>query len=232
MSKTEKSPVKTYTIRRCRKAPSLEPVLGAPAEGWKDAEAAAIDWFHPKSGPVRPTAFFRALYDAHNIYVRFDVLDTFVKVVHTKLHSNVCEDSCVEFFVRPEGDTSYFNFEVNAGGTMLLYHMIDWRRDKVNGGFGKAVPVDKAWCAQVEIHHSLPAAVRKPIAEPVAWTVAYRIPLSLFTAYKGVGGVRPGDVWACNMFKCGGSDHWACWSPIARELNFHQPKFFGRLVFA
>ena len=49
---------------------------------------------------------------------------------------------------------------------------------------------------------------------------------------SGIGGVRPGDVWACNMFKGGGSDHYACWRPIARELNFHQPKFFGRLVFA
>ena len=228
----EETSVKTYTIKRCRVAPSLDAVPGVPAPGWGGAEVAAVDWFHPKSGPIRPVTYFRALYDKHRIYVRFDVMDTFVKVVKTRLHANVCEDSCVEFFVRPAGDDTYFNFEINGGGTMLLYHMVDWRRDKVTGGFGKVMPVDPAWCAEVDIHHSLPKTVRKPIAEPIAWTVAYSIPFALFTAYKGVGGAAPGDEWACNMYKCGGSDHWACWSPIARALNFHQPKFFGKLVFA
>ena len=224
--------MKTYTINRCRTAPSPDPTPGVPAAGWGRAETASVDWFHPKSGPVRPTTYFRALYDAHNLYVRFDVMDTFVKVVHTRLHANVCADSCVEFFVRPAGDDSYFNFEVNAGGTALLYHMIDWRRDKVTGRLAKFEPVAAEWCASLDIRHSMPKAVRRPIAEPIAWTVTYHIPFALFTAYKGVGGVRPGDVWQGNLFKCGGSDHWACWSPIARELNFHQPKFFGRLVFA
>lgn len=224
--------MKTYTIKRCRTAPSLEPTLGVPAKGWDKAEVAQIDWFHPKSCDIHPTTYFRALYDAHRIYVRFDVMDTFVKVVKTHLHDNVCEDSCVEFFVRPAGDDTYFNFEINAGGTMLLYHLIDWRRDKVTRRLKLVEPVDPAWCEQVDIHHSMPKTVKKPIKEPIAWTVAYSIPLALFTAYKGVGGVKAGDEWECNMFKCGGSDHYACWSPISRELNFHLPKFFGKLLFA
>ena len=224
--------MKTYTINKCRKVPSLDPTPGVPAVGWKGAEVATVDWFHPKSCPIRPLTYFRALYDSRNIYVRFDVMDTFVKVIHTSLHANVCADSCVEFFVRPAGDDTYFNFEVNAGGTLLLYHMIDWRRDKVTGRLSKVEPVPAEWCASLDIHHSMPKAVRKPIAEPVAWTVAYKIPFALFTAYKGVGGVKSGDVWEGNVYKCGGSDHWACWNPIARELNFHQPKFFGLLVFA
>ena len=126
----------------------------------------------------------------------------------------------------------HISIRQRGGGVKRRYRIVDWRRDKETGRFSKVDPVDPAWCAQVEIRHSMPEVVRKPIAEPVAWAVAYRIPLSLFTAYRGVGGVKPGDVWSCNMYKCGGSDHWACWSPIARELNFHQPKFFGQLVFA
>ena len=96
--------MRTYTINKCRKAPSLEPTLGVPAVGWNGAEVASVDWFHPKSCQIRPLTYFRALYDARNIYVRFDVMDTFVKVVHTSLHSNVCCDSCVELFIRPAGD--------------------------------------------------------------------------------------------------------------------------------
>lgn len=225
---------KTYTINRCRTAPSLEPTLGVPAKGWGNAEAARLDWFHPGSVDTNPVTYFRALYDQHYIYVRFDVMDNFVKVVKTHLHDNVCEDSCVEFFVRPAGDETYFNFEINAGGTMLLYHIIDWRRVNGEGPLSKIKEIDPKWCEQVEIHHSMPKTVKKPIEEPVAWTITYRIPLALFTAYKGTGGVKAGDVWDCNMFKCGGSghDHFACWSKIGKELNFHQPKYFGKLVFA
>ena len=56
--------MKTYTINRCRTAPSLDPTPGIPAAGWGKAETAAVDWFHPKSCPIRPTTYFRALYDA------------------------------------------------------------------------------------------------------------------------------------------------------------------------
>lgn len=219
---------KAYTINRRGKALSLDPVF--PAVGWEGAEAAAIDWFHPASGPVRPTTWFRAMYDAEALYIRFDVMDTYVSAKKTKLHDNVCEDSCVEFFVQPPGDTSYFNFEISAIGTMLLYHISDWRR-LPEGGFRDYEPVREELCRLVEIHHSIKAPTPKPIEGPCAWTVAYRIPLSLFAAYKGRCRPRKGDEWRCDMFKCGGSDHWACWSRIGRALNFHQPKYFGSLVF-
>ena len=224
--------IASYTIRRAAKAPSLDPAQGVPAKGWENADVGVIEAWHKKSKKIRPLTYFRAMYDARNLYVRFDVMDTFVKVVSTHLNDPVCEDSCVEFFVQPAPGTTYFNFEINAGGTMLLYHLIDWRRDKVTRRLKLVEPVDPAWCEQVDIHHSMPKTVKKPIKEPIAWTVAYSIPLALFTAYKGVGGVKAGDEWECNMFKCGGSDHYACWSPISRELNFHLPKFFGKLLFA
>ena len=36
------------------------------------------------------------------------------------MNDPVCEDSCVEFFVRPSCDKRYINFEVSAIGTMLI----------------------------------------------------------------------------------------------------------------
>lgn len=221
--------MKKYVVHRRRGALSLEP--GFPAAGWEGAEAASIDWFHPASCEVRPTTWFRALYDAEAIYLRFDVMDSFVSAKKTKLHDNVCVDSCVEFFVQPPGDTSYFNFEINAIGTMLLYHVMDWTRDEARGGFRSFERVRDDLCRSVEIRHSIAGPTPRPIKGPCAWTIACRIPFALFAAYKG--GCRPkkGDEWRCNMFKCGGSDHWACWSRIGRALNFHQPKYFGALAF-
>lgn len=221
--------IKRYTIRRAAVAPSLEAVPGSPAPGWERAETGAILSWHRSSGPIRPATFFRALYDARNIYVRFDVLDTFVRAVRTRPNSAVCEDSCVEFFVQPAPGRAYFNFEISAIGTMLLYRIDNPRR--MGNGFAEYSAVPLEWARQVEIHTSLKGPIRKPVAQPLAWAVAYRIPLSLFTASLGQCGVRKGDVWRGNFFKCGGSDHWGMWGDVGRRLDFHQPSKFGELAF-
>lgn len=218
-----------YTIHRVAKAPSLEPTVGVPAKGWEKAEIGTIAKWHKRSENIRPTTYFRALYDAHNIYVRFDVMDSFVKVVHTHLNDSVCLDSCVEFFVQPAPGPTYFNFEINAGGTMLLYRITDPTR--TNSGFVNFAKVPEEWAKQVEIYHSMPKKVVKPIQEPIAWSVVYRIPIALFTACLGECSVKKGDEWRGNFYKCGGSEHYGMWSDVGAALNFHQPKKFAKLVF-
>lgn len=226
------SPTPVYEFVRCRKAPSLDPDPTAPAAGWEKANLAQVALFHKKSGPIRPTTFFRGMWDEHNLYIRFDVLDTCVKVVQTKLHGNVCDDSCAELFIQPAPGPGYFNFEINAAGTMLLYYLEDCRRTgNPKSPFVKFQKISPEWAAQVEIHHSLPGVVRKPILQPIAWAIAYRIPLALFTAYTGECGIAKGDEWRGNLFQCGGSDHWAMWSDIGPKLNYHQPKKFGTFRF-
>jgi len=40
-------------------------------------------------------------------------------------------------------------------------------------------------------------------------------------------------VFRGNFFKCGDETshpHWASWSPISEELNFHRPETFGSIV--
>ncbi len=226
-----------YTIHRCAKAPSLEACPGIPAVGWGAARVAEISHFHKASGENRPRAFFRALYDARALYVRFDVMDRVVRSVRTELHSDVCVDSCVEFFLQPPGGPEYFNCEVNACGTMLLYRIDDVR---VVGGERRLrfTPVDRAWCGKVERHTSLSGKIEKAVEEPLAWTVAYKIPFALFAAYKEFPAPASGTEWRGNMYKCAGNPgeteggpHWAAWADIGRRLDFHQPRKFGRIVF-
>lgn len=223
----------SYTIRRTQTAPSLEPLLGVPMAGWEKASVGIIENWHEKSGPIRPLTYFRALYDAENIYVRFDVMDTFVKVVSTHLNDNVCMDSCVEFFIQPKPGPTYFNFEINAGGTMLLYKMVDPTFVRRNGKktFKDFSPVPEELAKTVEIHHSMPKQVLSPIQEPVAWTVAYKIPLSLFKECLGSCSIKHGTTWRGNFFKCGGSKHFGMWSDVGKPLNFHQPDKFGEIIF-
>ena len=61
------------------------------------------------------------------------------------------------------------------------------------------------------------------------------IPLEIMENY--VGPLRPlkDQTWRANFYKCADHSshpHWACWSPIAQRLWFHQPQFFGELRFA
>lgn len=222
-----------YTIHRASRPPSLAAEVGSVPAGWSRAEVGVIENWHEKSSSHRPLTYFRVLYDRHALYVHFDVMDRHVRCIRKKPQSNVCEDSCVEFFVQPAPGKAYFNFEISAAGTMLLYFIEDARRRRA-GGFHKYAPVAPEWLRQVEIGHSLPGLVRRPIAGPLAWAIAYRIPLALFTAHLGECGVARGDVWRGNFFKCGGDPaypHWGMWSDVGKKLNFHQPQAFGELVF-
>jgi hypothetical protein len=225
--------IKRYTIHRAKTPPSIRAEVGVVPPGWSGAEVGQIADWHAKGCEHRPLVNFRVLYDTQSLYVRFDVMDRYVRSILTKPQSAVCRDSCVEFFVQPSPGKAYFNFEINAGGTMLLYFIEDPRR-LPEGGFAKYRRVEPAWMQQVEIGHSLPCVVKPTITEPIAWALAYRIPLSLFTAHLGEGGVKRNDVWHGNFYKCGGDPaypHWGMWSDIGRALNYHKPWRFGELVF-
>ncbi len=222
-----------YTIKACRTPPSLAAEVGLPPPGWSDAEVGVIESWHARSTTHHPLTYFRVLYDAHALYVRFDVMDRHVRSLKTRPQAQVCSDSCVEFFVQPAPGPAYFNFEINAGGTPLLYFIENHRR-RPEGGFVKYRPVSLAWLKEIEIAHSLPKTVRRIIHEPIAWTIAYRIPLALFTAHLGELEIKRGTTWRGNFFKCGGDPdyrHWGSWHDIGRPFNFHQPSRFGTLTF-
>lgn len=228
--------IPSYTIRHADSVPSLDVSQGVPASGWDCAEIGQISHWHEISGPIRPLTFFRALYDENNLYLRFDVMDQCVRSIHTHLHDNVCVDSCVEFFVQPAPGPTYFNFEINAGGTMLLYRITDPTFiPKPDGGntFADFSPVSEDAANLIEIHHSLPTVIDPPLLQPLSWSVAYRIPLDFFKSFLGSCAIQKGARWRGNFFKCGGSqpDHFGMWSDVGEVLNFHQPNHFGDIFF-
>jgi hypothetical protein len=217
-----------YTVKQTSTPPALD---GAFATGaWGGAEEGRVALFSEKGSDHRPDVRFRLLHDNAGIYVKFQVRDRYVRSVQTAYQGSVCADSCAEFFVWPRADKGYFNFEMNAGGTLLLYYIEDSTR--APGGFVKFQKVPKTWGQKVQLWHSLPAVVEPETAEPTTWSVAYRIPVALFEAYIGPLGKLSGQTWRANFFKCGDKTshpHWASWAPIT-TLNFHLPECFGELV--
>ena len=114
--------------------------LGAPQAVWEHplwagAEVATITHWEwpdpngPENGPQglhRPQTRVKVLYDSDYLALLWCVDDAYVRAQYTAFQDGTCRDSCCEFFVAPHADshdrTPFFNFETNAGGTMLLYN--------------------------------------------------------------------------------------------------------------
>ena len=134
------------------------------------------------------------------MFVIFRVKDRYVKCTRTDYQSSVCCDSCVEFFVQPKAGKGYFNFEVNAIGTLHLSYIEDPTRTP--NGFVKFTRVPWNLGSSVSIYHSITGRVFPEIAEPVDWTVEYRVPFSLFEHFVGPIGAVSGQTWRANFYKC------------------------------
>ena len=184
----------------------------------------------PKSSDHRPKVQAKLAHDSANLHVFFRVEDRYVRSEHVGLHVPVCTDSCVEFFVCPRPDKGYLNFEMNAGGSLLLFYIEDHTRTPE--GFRKFTKVPADLASQVKIRSSLPQQVLPEITEPTTWTLQAMIPLSLLEHY--VGQITPieGQQWRVNLFKCGDNTshpHWASWSNLEGQFNFHLPDKFGTI---
>jgi hypothetical protein len=176
-----------------------------------------------------PITEAKVQYDDENIYVIFQVQDRYVRAVETEIHGKVWEDACVEFFFAPERSEPlhYFNVEVNCGGTALI-------------SFNRVPGVDYTTLAlrdmqQIEIAHTLPKIVNPEIAEPVVWTLEYRLPPDVLEKYTGFTHPKPGVIWRGNFQKCAETNshpHWLTWARIEHPIpKFHMPQFFGKLEF-
>lgn len=219
-----------YTIGKVEARPRSD-------EGWDDAawsraDPLRLDHFRPEGSGHRPKVDVKLLFDEGRIYVFFRVEDQYVRAIRTEYQSPVCKDSCVEFFVRPRGDTGYFNFECNCGGTLLASFLEDWRRTP--DGFVKRTLLDETDAEDIEVHSSLPQKIEEEITDPITWWLKLTVGRPVFERYLGPLGDFAGTEWRANFYKCGDElshPHWGSWQPVGGALNFHQPEYFGRIRF-
>ena len=222
MSGGEESPG-PYTIRRAPEALG-EPTAEAGRSLWSAADELEVTHYvWPDSGH-RPRTRARLLWDDNWLAVLFVVDDQYVRAVAQRFNDSVCHDSCVEFFVAPAGD-AYFNFEVNCGGTMLLYRC---------GAATVEVPEEEG--ATIAMAHTQPKIVDPEVVGPTTWAVEYHVPWSLFESHFGPVTPRAGSVWRANFYKCGdrtSHPHWGSWAPVdSPRPNFHRPESFRPIHFA
>lgn len=219
-----------YVIKKAAAKPELKGLWDGPV--WQTANLLEAGNFHPASSGHRPVTRAKVLYDDTSVYVIFRVEDRYVRCTRTDYQAMVCRDACVEFFVQPQPGNGYFNFEVNAIGTLHLSYIEDARRTP--DGFEKFTPVPWSLGRTVQIYHSLNGRIFPEIEEAMVWVVEYAIPLTVLEAYvEGIGNPA-GQTWRANFYKCADEcshPHWASWAPVGEKLDFHQPDKFAPLCF-
>jgi len=220
---------KTYTAASVPGAITGD-LLHAPA--WRAAQPLPVAEFREEGSGIRPRVTAFLMYDAVALYLKFAVEGEVVRCLGTEYQDPVCRDSCVEFFVQPRQQAGYYNFEFNAIGTLLLSYIED--AERLDGGFRKWKQVPAEDVSEMRVETTIQGVVDQPDASPRGWALAACIPYSVFEPFLGVVAPERGDQWRANFYKCGDDTpcpHWASWSPIGEQLNFHVPEYFGTIVF-
>lgn len=176
-----------------------------------DAIAAPVDLVGWEEFPYKPETNAFLSHNGEVLFIKLQTNEKNLRAVMTAQNSAVCQDSCMEFFIRPnKDDARYFNFEINPIGTLHL-------------GFGENRH-NRHKISEKEIFKI------KSVIENGIWTITFRIPFSFFDEYTGFSK----ECYA-NFYKCGeGTDHshFCTWNKVETPApDFHQSSFFGRLVF-
>ncbi len=174
--------------------------------------------------PYLPDVFVQIAWNENELFLQYKVSEQSVKAEITQSNGQVWTDSCVEFFLSPEGNDEYYNLEINCIGTILL-------------GFRKkgepAIHATDEQINKIRRFSSLGNAPFPELKEPTEWQITFAIPWTAFFKHelKSVSGMKMRG----NFYKCGDGlkvPHFVSWTKIKTEKpSFHAPEFFGGLVF-
>ena len=184
----------------------------------------ACDTWHPTDNV--PEVSVRVAHDGEAFLLRYDICEREVRAECKMDGDPSWKDSCVEFFIAPDGDDFYYNFEFSCAGT--LYLQGGRPGDRVNPPAGIFESVHR--CSSLVT----PAGeMSVPDADGFyRWSLVARIPVTAFWRHN----VKSTDELTAargNFYKCGDllpNPHFLSWAPIdLPEPAFHCPPFFGKL---
>lgn len=167
--------------------------------------------------PAGIEASAKICHDGENIYVRLEAQESQIRATLTDTLSQVCEDSCLEFFLAPDiNDNRYLNFEWNVLGTLYL-------------GFGAERPTR----IRLVVKDPEKLFSPKPFRTEGGWGIDFRIPAEFIRRF--FPNFTVSGKCACNFYKCGDctpAPHYLAWSrPETETPDFHRREFFGTLIF-
>ncbi|HOJ11246.1 MAG TPA: carbohydrate-binding family 9-like protein [Clostridiales bacterium] len=212
---------KTYTVKK------IELNVTPIEKAWDSIEEINIDCFLWEDNGYKPKTMAKLFYTDTHFHILFKSFEKEIKVKYFNMDEDVYKDSCVEFFINPnpDKDDRYFNFEMNAAGTLLLGLGI-------NRHGRKRFVIDNFR----EFFNIKTSVTKENLANYNGefWTAQYSIPFTFLEEHFGKLNFKPGCRLEANLYKCGdetGFPHYGCWNPITIITpDFHRSEFFGNLV--
>ena len=191
------------------------------ANGIEFNPIACVNW---QEYPYQPSVKFRAAHIGDAILLHYQVTEASVRAVAAHDDGRVWEDACVEFFLSPEGNDFYYNFECNCAAKLLLH----------GGPAGSERPgASEEVLKSVKRWASLGTEPFEERVGECTWEVALVIPTSAIFRHSIES--LDGKVMRANFYKCGDllqTPHFLSWSPIdLPQPKFHCPEFFGEIKF-
>ena len=198
---------------------------------WSWAETAELKYLRPESSSHFPGVKAKVLYNDNGIAGIFYVEDRFVICRNDKIMGPIWQDSCVEFFFKPDAGKGYFNFEFNCAGVLYASYIVNHERTKE--GFKEFTPFTEDDCRMVKTFPSEKGLIKNEIKGKLNWSLQFFIPFELIEKYAGAFKIEENSCWTGNFNKCADNSshpHWITWSPV-KNLNFHEPESFGKIIF-
>ncbi len=181
-----------------------------------------INW--PKFN-YQPNVIFQIAHTDDSILLVYHVTEKHVLAKKIKTNTRTHQDSCVEFFISIENNQNYYNFEFNSIGTALIAYGSNLNpREFISPHLIKKY---------VHVHSSLgedPLDIKK---EDTSWVLSIEIDKRIFIHHPDL---KLQDLIARgNFYKCGDltiEPHFLSWNQVpTKSPSFHQPNYFGTLVF-
>ena len=203
--------MKTYTITNVSGQPEWEAI---PSLEMNVPYCMTLD-----ETPVR--AWTQVAYNEDALLVRQWALEPVLRKELTGLLDEICEDSCLVFFICPtEGDERYFNIEYNPNGCRYL-------------GFGRGLS---------DLVRLVPEENNDCFAPNITefdggWELIYQIPYHFIRRFFPDFNPAPGKTMRVNCSKCGDKTqnvHWLTWNPVPiidGDFTFHSPSDYGLMIF-
>jgi hypothetical protein len=182
-----------------------------------------IDMINWKEFNYQPKVTFRIGHTGDEIWLKYYVSEKHIIAKETKINGEVYKDSCVEFFVSPDGK-NYYNFEFSCIG---ITHLA-WGPGRGNRKF-----TDPDLVRKLEIRSSLGSEPFEERTGSFDWEMMIRIPVECFSfdSIVNLNGLKG----TANFYKCAdgsSSPHYLTWNPVLTEKpDYHRPEFFGKILF-
>jgi hypothetical protein len=172
-----------------------------------------------KDNTYAPKVNFTVAYTADSILLKYNVLENELIAYYREINDPVYEDSCVEFFIKFDGDMNYYNLEFNCMGTALMGY---------GSGKHERITIPNAAVSKIKSRSHI-----QTISGDIYWQLSLIIPFKVFV-YHSFTSLK-NKVCSANFYKCGDKmsyPHFLSWNNIDHPFpNFHLPEFMGKINF-